>query len=362
MGVKKIALNDLHEALGGKMVPFAGYNMPVRYSSDIEEHQCVREAVGVFDVSHMGEFMLEGSNALDLIQRLTSNDASKLVDGQAQYSCLPNETGGIVDDLLVYRFSEEKYLLVVNASNIAKDWDWIVKYNTAGVAMTNISEELSLFAVQGPKAVETLQKITDVDLNKIQFYTFVEGSIGDVDGVIISATGYTGAGGFELYVKNADAKQLWDKIFEAGFDLGIKPIGLGARDTLRVEMGFCLYGNDIDDTTAPHEAGLGWITKFSKKFTNSANLQKQKEEGLQKKLVGFEMTERGIPRAGYEIADAEGNIIGRVTSGTMSPSLSKGIGLGYVHWDKRKSDTSIFINIRHKTLAAKVVKLPIYKS
>lgn len=361
MDVKKIALNDVHVSLGGKMVSFAGYNMPVRYTSDIEEHNCVREAVGVFDVSHMGEFMVEGPNALDLIQRITSNDASKLVDGQAQYSCFPNETGGIVDDLLVYRFNSEKYLLVVNASNIDKDWEWVNRFNTQSVQLTNVSDNISLFAVQGPKAVETLRKITDVNLGDIKYYTFVEGNIGGVDDVIISATGYTGAGGFELYVRNESAEQLWNKVFEAGNEFNIKPIGLGARDTLRMEMGFCLYGNDIDDTTSPLEAGLGWITKFTKEFTNSESLQKQKEEGVTKKLVGFELMDKGIPRAGYEIVDADEQLIGNVTSGTMSPSMGKGIGLGYVNFGHHKSETEIFIRVRNRVLKAKTVKLPIYK-
>ena len=361
MEVKEIALNDLHISLGGKMMPFAGYNMPVRYSSDIEEHKCVREGAGVFDVSHMGEFFLCGKNALDLIQRVTSNDASKLVDGQAQYTCMPNEDGGIVDDLLVYKFSDEKYMLVVNASNIEKDWNWISKYNTGGVEMTNLSDSYSLFAVQGPKAVETLQKISSVDLSTIKFYTFLEGSLGGVDDIIISATGYTGSGGFELYVKNENAEALWKKVFEAGAEFSIQPIGLGARDTLRLEKGFCLYGNDIDDTTSPLEAGLGWVTKFTKEFTNSTAIKKQKEEGVTKKLIGFEMLEKGIPRAGYEIVDESGSTIGKVTSGTMSPMMGVGIGLGYVKFGLHKSETEIYIQIRKKTLKAKVVKLPIYK-
>lgn len=361
MDTKKIALNDIHESLGGKMVPFAGFNMPVRYSSDIEEHRCVRENVGVFDVSHMGEFLLQGPNALDLIQRVSSNDASKLVDGQAQYGYLPNEDGGIVDDFITYKFNDEKYLLVVNASNIEKDWNWIDRFNTKGVEMTNLSDNMSLFAVQGPKAVETLQKITDVDLSEVKYYHFVEGEIGGVKDVIISATGYTGAGGFELYVQNEKAETLWDKIFEAGEEFGIKPIGLGARDTLRLEMGFCLYGNDIDDTTSPLEAGLGWVTKFTKEFTNSENLQKEKEQGVKNKLIGFELEEKGIPRAGYVIADGNGNDIGRVTSGSMSPMLSKGIGLGYVAVGFHSPETEIFIQVRNKSLKARVVKLPIYK-
>jgi aminomethyltransferase len=362
MDAKNITLNDLHVSLGGKMVPFAGFNMPVRYSSDKAEHICVREAVGVFDVSHMGEFFLEGPGALDLIQRVTSNDAAKIIDGQAQYSCLPNDQGGIVDDLLVYRMNDEKYLLVVNASNIDKDWNWISQFNDKGVKMTNVSDEYSLFAVQGPKAVGTLQKLTEIDLSEIKFYHFTEGSIGGVDDVIISATGYTGAGGFELYVKNADAEKLWKAVFAAGEEFGIQPIGLGARDTLRLEKGFCLYGNDIDDTTSPIEAGLGWITKFTKEFTNSAALQKQKEEGVSKKLVGFVMEDKGIPRGGYEIADADGHIIGKVTSGTMSPSMNKGIGLGYVQMGHQKADSEIFIQVRNKSLKAIVTKLPLYKN
>ena len=328
MDIKKIALNDIHEKLGAKMMPFAGYNMPVRYSSDIEEHMTVRNDVGVFDVSHMGEFMLKGPNALDLIQRVTSNDASKLIDGKAQYSCLPNETGGIVDDLLVYKIKDEVYLLVVNASNIDKDWEWIQKYNTEGVEMQNISDDISLFAVQGPKAIEALQPLTDTNLSDISFYSFVKGELAGAPDVIISATGYTGSGGFELYVKNEYAIQVWNKIFEAGKPLNIKPIGLGARDTLRLEKGYCLYGNDIDDTTSPHEAGLGWITKYTKKFTNFENLLKHKEEGVTRKLIGFELEERGIPRHGYEIKNEEGRTIGQVTSGTQSPMLGKGIGLG----------------------------------
>ncbi len=359
MEAKKIALNDIHEKLGAKMMPFAGYNMPVRYSSDIEEHMTVRNGVGVFDVSHMGEFMLTGPNALGLIQRVTSNDASKLVDGKAQYSCLPNETGGIVDDLLVYKIKEETYLLVVNASNIDKDWEWIQKYNTEGVEMQNISDDISLFAVQGPKATETLQSLTDTNLSDISFYSFVEGELAGAPDVIISATGYTGSGGFELYVKNEYAEQVWNKIFEAGKSLNIKPIGLGARDTLRLEKGYCLYGNDIDDSTSPHEAGLGWITKYTKKFTNSENLLKQKEAGVTRKLVGFELEDRGIPRHGYEIRNEEGRTIGQVTSGTQSPMLGKGIGMGYVEKAYAKAASEIFIAVRKKLLKAVVRKLPL---
>lgn len=360
MELKKVALNDLHEKLGAKMVPFAGFNMPVRYSSDIEEHNTVRNGVGVFDVSHMGEFVLDGPNALDLIQRVTSNDASKLVDGQAQYSCLPNENGGIVDDLLVYRFNAEKYMLVVNASNIEKDWDWISKYNTEGVNMRDVSDSHSLFAVQGPKATATLQKLTSVNLSDIKFYTFVVGPMAGVDYVIISATGYTGAGGFEIYVSNEHAEQVWNAIFEAGEEYDIKPIGLGARDTLRLEMGYCLYGNDITDETSPLEAGLGWVTKFTKDFTNSENLKKQKEAGVTRKLVAFKMIDKGIPRGHYELLDAEDQKIGEVSSGTMSPSLGYGIGLGYVNIENSKIGTEIFVGVRNRKLKAEVVKLPFY--
>lgn len=360
--IKEIQLNDLHIALGGKMVPFAGYNMPVRYSSDKEEHLCVRNGVGVFDVSHMGEFMVEGPEALNLIQKVTSNDASKLVEGQAQYSCFPNETGGIVDDLIVYKFSDEKYMLVVNASNIEKDWNWVNKYNTMGAQLTNISDDISLFAVQGPKAIEAVQALTPVNLSEVKFYHFTLGEFAGVKDVIISGTGYTGAGGFEIYVKNEDAEQVWKAIFEAGKDFDIKPIGLGARDTLRMEMGYCLYGNDIDDTTSPLEAGLGWITKFTKDFTNSEALLAQKEAGITKRLVGFIMQDRGIPRGHYKIVDAEGNEIGEVTSGTQSPSMNVGIGLGYVKKGFAKAGTEIFIQVRNKNLKAIVEKLPLLKS
>ncbi|MEL7001576.1 MAG: glycine cleavage system aminomethyltransferase GcvT [Bacteroidota bacterium] len=359
MELKRIQLNDLHEKLGAKMVPFAGYNMPVRYSSDLEEHNTVRKGVGVFDVSHMGEFMIKGPHALDLIQKVTSNDASKLTIGKAQYSCLPNDKGGIVDDLLVYKMTEEEYMLVVNASNIEKDWNWIQQHNTEGAEMENISDDISLFAVQGPKATEVLQRLTEVDLSEVKFYTFTLDTLAGVSDVIISATGYTGSGGFELYVKNKDAEKVWHAIFEAGEKEGVKPIGLGARDTLRMEMGFCLYGNDIDDTTSPLEAGLGWITKFTKEFINSEALLEQKTAGITKKLVGFKMMDRGIPRQGYEIENAEGKVIGKVTSGTMSPTLSQGIGLGYVEKEFAKADTEIFIAVRNKKLKAKVHKLPL---
>lgn len=344
------------------MVPFAGYNMPVQYAGINAEHETVRKAVGVFDVSHMGEFILKGDNALDLIQRVTSNDASKLYDGKVQYSCLPNEDGGIVDDLLVYRIDEKTYMLVVNASNIDKDWNWISKFNTTDVDMKNISDRTSLLAIQGPKAAEALQSLTDIDLVSMEYYTFKKGTFAGVDNVLISATGYTGAGGFEIYFENQYAEQIWDAIFKAGEPLGIKPIGLGARDTLRLEMGFCLYGNDIDDTTSPLEAGLGWVTKFNKDFTNAGALQEQKQTGVSKKLVGFEMIDRGIPRHDYPIVDADGNNIGKVTSGTQSYSLQKAIGLGYVKTEFAKEDTEIYISIRDNKVKAKVVKPPFYKA
>lgn len=343
------------------MVPFAGYNMPVQYQGINAEHAVVRNGVGVFDVSHMGEFILKGENALDLIQRVTSNDASKLYDGKIQYSCLPNEDGGIVDDLLVYRIDERTYMLVVNASNIEKDWNWIQKYNTKDVEMHNISEKTSLLAVQGPKAAEALQSLTNVDLPSMEYYNFVKGSFAGVDNVVISATGYTGAGGFEIYFDNEHADQIWDAIFKVGAPYDIQPIGLGARDTLRLEMGFCLYGNDIDDTTSPIEAGLGWITKFTKKFTNSDALLEQKERGIERKLIGFEMIDRGIPRHDYEITDADGIVIGKVTSGTQSPSLQKAIGMGYVKKGMDKEGTEVYINIRNNQVKARVVKFPFYK-
>jgi aminomethyltransferase len=359
--MKNTALTNTHIALGAKMVPFAGYNMPVQYVGINAEHETVRKAVGVFDVSHMGEFILKGEGALDLIQKVCSNDASKLYDGKVQYACLPNEQGGIVDDLLVYRMDEKTYMLVVNASNIEKDWDWISKFNSYGVDMKNISDRTSLLAVQGPKAAQALQSLTHTDLAAMEYYTFVKGTFAGIDNVVISATGYTGAGGFELYFDNEHADKIWKAIFEAGAPFGIQPIGLGARDTLRLEMGFCLYGNDIDDTTSPLEAGLGWITKFTKDFVNSSNLAAQKEAGLNKKLVGFEMIDRGIPRHDYEICDASGKVIGKVTSGTQSPSLQKAIGLGYVQSDFAKEDTEIFINIRENLVKAHVVKFPFYK-
>jgi len=359
--MKNTALTHLHNGLGAKMVPFAGYNMPVQYEGVNIEHETVRTGVGVFDVSHMGEFFITGPNALALIQKVTSNDASVLTDGRAQYSCLPNHTGGIVDDLIVYKINDEKYLLVVNASNIEKDWSWISGLNNVGAGMYNASEEYSLLAIQGPMAMEAMQALTPIDLAAIKYYHFEIAEFAGVQDVIISATGYTGSGGFEIYVKNADAEQVWNNVFEAGAAYGIKPIGLAARDTLRLEMGFCLYGNDIDDTTSPLEAGLGWITKFTKEFTNSVELKQQKEDGVARKLVGFELTERGIPRHGYEIVDAAGNIIGIVTSGTMAPSLNKGIGLGYVPTALAAEGSEIFIRIRKNDVAAQVVKLPFYK-
>jgi len=359
--IKRVALNDKHIELGGKMVPFAGYNMPVRYSSDKEEHNTVRNGVGVFDVSHMGEFMVKGPNALALIQKVTSNDASKLVIGQAQYSCFPNENGGIVDDLIVYKMGDEEYLLVVNASNIDKDWTWVNSHNDIGAELENLSDEISLFAVQGPKAAETLQKLTPVKLDEIKFYHFAVGEFAGFQNVIISGTGYTGAGGFEIYIKNENAEAVWDAIFEAGAEFNIKPIGLGARDTLRLEMGYCLYGNDINDTTSPIEAGLGWITKFTKDFINSKNLKKQKEEGVSKKLVGFKFKDKGIPRAHYPIVNEAGKQIGEVTSGTMSPSMGIGIGLGYVETAYAKPGTEIAVSVRNKNLAAVVEKLPLLK-
>ena len=359
--MKNTTLTDVHIALGAKMIPFAGYNMPVQYEGVNIEHETVRNGVGVFDVSHMGEFILKGKHALDLIQKVTSNDATTLFDGRAQYSCLPNEKGGIVDDLIVYKIADEHYLLVVNASNIEKDWEWIKKHDTWGVNMENVSDQYSLLAIQGPKAVEAMQSLTPVNLSEIKYYHFAIGEFAGVNEVIISATGYTGSGGIEIYVKNEHIKHVWDKVFEAGASFGIKPIGLAARDTLRLEMGFCLYGNDIDDTTSPIEAGLGWITKFTKDFVNCQVIKSHKENGVTRKLVGFEMQEKAIPRHDYEIVDANGNVIGKVTSGTMAPSLGKGIGLGYVPTEYSKADSEIFIQIRKNKVPAKVVKLPFYK-
>ena len=356
--MKNVALNDIHVALGAKMVPFAGFNMPVQYAGVIAEHETVRNGVGVFDVSHMGEFILKGEKALDLIQAVTSNDPSVLVDGKIQYSCLPNTSGGIVDDLLVYRIDAKTYMLVVNASNIEKDFTWISENNTFGVDIKDISERTSLLAIQGPDAAEALQSLTAVNLSEMDYYTFKKGVFAGVENVLISATGYTGAGGFEIYFDNKSAEQIWNAIFKAGEPYGIKPIGLAARDTLRLEKGFCLYGNDIDDTTSPLEAGLGWITKFTKSFTNSENLAIQKQNGVERKLVGFEMVDRGIPRHDYQIVDEDGNVIGKVTSGTQSPSLKKAIGLGYVKTPYAKVGSDIYILIRDNKIKARVVKYP----
>jgi len=361
MTIKNTPFSNKHIALGAKMAPFAGYNMPISYTGINDEHAAVRRNAGVFDVSHMGEFILKGDKALDLIQRVTSNDASKLKAGQAQYSCLPNETGGIVDDLLVYCIEENKvYMLVVNASNIEKDWNWIVKHNMDKVEMHNISDKTCLLAIQGPNATKILQPLTEMDILNLKYYTFTKGKFAGVENVLVSATGYTGAGGVEIYFEDNDgaADKIWDAIFAAGGPQGLKPIGLGARDTLRLEMGFCLYGNDIDDSTSPIEAGLGWITKFTKDFTSKEIFAKQKAEGPAKKLVGFEMVEKGIPRHGYEIKDDTGVTIGHVTSGTQSPSLGKAIGMGYVLPGFSTIGSQFFIKVRDKLLQAKVVKIP----
>jgi aminomethyltransferase len=367
--MKSTPLTEKHIALGAKMAEFAGYNMPISYAGIREEHDCVRKGVGVFDVSHMGEFIVRGKQALDLVQQVTSNDASKLGIGDVQYSCLPNGQGGIVDDLLVYRLpedmcaeGEQAFMLVVNASNIDKDWAWISKHNSYEARMINISDDTGLLAVQGPKAAEALQSLTDIDLHGMKYYTFAKGRFAGIDNVLVSATGYTGAGGFEIYVKNEDMERLWDAVFAAGKDFGIQPIGLGARDTLRLEMGFALYGNDIDDTTSPLEAGLGWITKLNKGDFNDADyLRQQKEAGLSRKLVAFEVLDRRVPRHDYPIEDMEGNVIGKVTSGTQSPSLDKPIGMGYVATAFAKEGTDIQVVAGGKKLAAKVVKLPFYK-
>ncbi len=360
--MKKTALYDVHVALGAKMVPFAGYEMPVQYTGVNVEHECVREGVGVFDVSHMGEFLISGPGALPLIQKVTSNDASTLTIGRAQYSCMPNGKGGIVDDLIVYKIKDEQYLLVVNASNMEKDWNWISSHNSFGAEMRDLSDEYSLLAIQGPKAVEAMQSLTSIDLSEIKYYHFEVADFAGIEHVIISATGYTGSGGFEIYCKNSEVKQVWDKVFEAGADFGIQPIGLAARDTLRLEMGFCLYGNDIDDTTSPLEAGLGWITKLNKEdFIDKDFLSKQKEAGVSRKLVAFEMVDRGIPRHDYRILNESGDVIGKVTSGTMSPSMKVSIGLGYVETTYSSVDSEIFVEIREKPVKAKVVKLPFYK-
>jgi aminomethyltransferase len=361
MTIKNTPFTQKHIDLGAKMAPFAGYNMPISYTGINDEHAAVRKNAGVFDVSHMGEFILKGEHALDLIQLVTSNDASKLKAGQAQYSCLPNNEGGIVDDLLVYCIEENKtYMLVVNASNIDKDWSWIQKHNSKHAEMHNISDKTCLLAIQGPNATKILQPLTDMDIMNLKYYTFTKGKFAGVDNVVVSATGYTGAGGVEIYFEDKDgaADKIWDAIFAAGGPQGIKPVGLGARDTLRLEMGYCLYGNDIDDTTSPLEAGLGWITKFTKDFIAKDIFVTQKEEGLDKKLVGFEMIEKGIPRQGYEIKDYSGETIGRVTSGTQSPTLGKAIGMGYVRTAFASIDSDIYIKVRDKLLQAKVSKIP----
>ena len=359
--MKSTPFTHKHISLGAKMAEFAGYNMPISYTGINDEHAAVRNNCGVFDVSHMGEFILKGEGALDLIQRVTTNDASKLTNGKAQYSCLPNKDGGIIDDLLVYCVEENKvYMLVVNASNIEKDWNWIQHHNTAGVEMHNISDKTCLLAIQGPNATKILQPLTEMDILNLKYYTFTKGVFAGVENVLVSATGYTGAGGVEIYFEDKDgaADKIWDAIFEAGKASGIKPVGLGARDTLRLEKAFCLYGNDIDDTTNPLEAGLGWITKFSKEFTAKSIIEKVKADGVKRKLVGFEMIDRGIPRHDYKIKDAAGNEIGKVSSGTQSPSLQKAIGLGYVTVEHSAFDSEIFVEVRDKLLKAKVVKVP----
>lgn len=356
--MNRTALFNKHVSLGAKMVPFAGFEMPVQYSGLTEEHFAVREKVGIFDVSHMGQFFVEGKGALELLQFVTTNNVANLVDGQAQYSCLPNENGGIVDDLIVYKMNDEKYFVVVNASNIKKDWDHICKHNAFDAKMTNASDDMSLIAIQGPKATETLQKLTSVNLSDIPYYHFTVGEVSGVKDVIISNTGYTGSGGFEIYFKNEDAEKLWDDLTATGEEFGILPCGLGARDTLRLEKGFCLYGNDIDDTTSPIEAGLGWITKFDKEFISKEKFKQQKAEGVNRKLVAFEMQEKAIPRHDYPMVDAEGKTIGKVTSGTMSPMKKVGIGMAYVDKPLNKLGSEIFVQIRNKNIPAKVVKAP----
>lgn len=359
--MKQVPLNDVHVALGAKMVPFAGFNMPVQYEGVNIEHETVRNNVGVFDVSHMGLFRISGDKALDLVQRVTSNDAAVLIPGKAQYSYLPNDKGGIVDDIITYKVSDTEYLMVVNASNIDKDFEWISSQNTMNAAFENLSDQYSLLAIQGPKANEAMQSLTNVDLANLKFYTFEVGTFAGKENVIVSATGYTGSGGIEIYAKNEDIVHIWNEVLKAGEQFGIKPIGLAARDTLRLEMGYCLYGNEINDTTSPIAAGLGWVTKFTKDFVNSENIKADKENGVATKLIGFELIDRGIPRHDYEIVDAEGNVIGHVTSGTQSPSLNKGIGMGYVNKEFAKEGTEIFIRIRKNDVKAQVVKTPFYK-
>ncbi|MRM82454.1 glycine cleavage system aminomethyltransferase GcvT [Riemerella anatipestifer] len=357
--MNKTALFNKHVSLGAKMVPFAGFEMPVQYSGVTEEHFAVREKVGIFDVSHMGQFFIEGAGAKELLQYVTSNNVEALENGKAQYSCLPNGKGGIVDDLIVYKMENQKYFVVVNASNIDKDWQHISKYNEKfGAKMTNASDEISLIAIQGPKALDTLQKLTNTQLADIPYYHFTVGSVDGVADVIISNTGYTGSGGFEIYFKNEYAEQIWDALTKAGEEFGLIPCGLAARDTLRLEKGFCLYGNDIDDTTSPLEAGLGWITKLDTEFVDRNFLAQQKEQGVTRKLVGFEMQEKAIPRHDYPVVDSEGNIIGKVTSGTMSPMKKIGLGLAYVDQPHFKLNSEIFIQIRNKNVPAKVVKIP----
>ena len=358
--MKKLVLSDLHETLGGKMVEYAGYKMPIQYAEGVKiEHQTVRESVGVFDVSHMGELFISGDKALDFLQYITSNDVSKLIPGKVQYTCLPNANGGIVDDFLLYMIAKNNYLLVVNASNMEKDLAWINKHNTFGCRVDNQSDNFSLLAVQGPKSIELLQELTSVDLSEIKYYNFRIGSIADIDEVILSRTGYTGEIGFEIYVKNESVKQLWDALFATSIEM--KAIGLAARDTLRLEKGYCLYGNDINDTTSPIEAGLGWITKFTKEFVNHDNLKAQKEAGATKKLVGLELIDKGIARNGYPIVNAEGNKIGIITSGTMSPTLNKAIAMAYVPKELSKVDSEILIQVRKKQIRAKVVAMPFLK-
>ena len=362
--MKTTPFTEKHIALGAKMHEFAGYNMPIEYSGILDEHLTVCHAVGVFDVSHMGEFWVKGPHALEFIQQVTSNNAAVLVPGKVQYTCFPNETGGIVDDLLVYDYGQDKYMLVVNAANIEKDWNWCVSHNQVGAELENSSDHIGQLAIQGPKALATLQKLTPVNLSEIPYYAFQVGEFAGIPEVIISNTGYTGAGGFELYFYPQDALKIWDAIFEAGAEFGIKPVGLGARDTLRLEMGFCLYGNDIDDTTSPIEAGLGWITRFSadRDFIDKPLLERQKQEGTSRSLVGFELTERGIPRHGYPLTDPEGREIGVVTSGTMSPVLKKGIGMGYVAAPYAAVGSQIAVTIRGKAIPARVVKRPFIHS
>ncbi len=362
--MKKTPFTDIHIGLGAKMAEFAGYNMPISYSGINDEHATVRNNAGVFDVSHMGEFILKGENALDLIQRVTSNDASRLTAGKAQYSCMPNDQGGIVDDLIVYCLEPgQAYMLVVNASNIEKDWNWISRHNTKGAELHNISDKTALLAIQGPKALSYMQELTDQDLANLKYYTFIKGKFAGIDNVIMSATGYTGSGGVEIYFedKGDDATVIWNEIFRIGGPRGLKPIGLGARDTLRLEKGFCLYGNDIDDTTSPFEAGLGWITKFTKDFTARNILEEQKATGVSRRLAGLEMIDKGIPRHGYKLQDAEGNEIGHITSGTQAPSLNKAIAMAYIQKEFAREGTEIFVNVRDKALKALVVKMPFLK-